>query len=647
MKRNLLAVLAIASSSLAFSQVMQRPLVEHFTQASCGPCASQNPTMQATLTAFGTANAVRVAHQVSWPGVDPMNASFPAGPDVRRNYYGVSGVPNVSLNGGSPGAPNTIVTAATLASAAQMMTPYDITVVQSWQDANTVDVTVTIDNTTGSAISDADRVFITMVENEVDYQGVAPGSNGETVFHNVMRQMYDDQGAPGATGGSTLGTIAANSTETISFTISSLPGYIADKAEITFAVYIQNNGSQQVYQAAKSEIVPIPGIVLVEASAASTAGAGYCDYSFTPGIEFTNNDSQTAITEVVAEYSIDGGTPVQETVTGINLTQGQSVSIPFAATTLNSGTSVVSYNIVSANGGQPWSSPLAVSMPDEMYSKLNANAVPSPVAENMETGALEAGTGYSRDLSTGIFDVPAGIPSGNFGVLDGPTYSYVDFGGFGNSDRAIRARLYSIAAGEEMNFIMHKVNLGATPAVTFSHAYRQYANEDDRLRVLVSTDCGVTWNEEFNMAGGALATLPAATAQYLSASPSDWRGNTVDLAAYANMDDVVIRFSVTSGFGNNMFIDDINIGTPNSITEESQLAVSVFPNPATDNFTVKLDEASNVSVQVIDLQGKVVASQNVIGQAETTVDVSTLASGIYTVLVSTENGVATKKVVVD
>ena len=62
---------------------------------------------------------------------------------------------------------------------------------------------------------------------------------------------------------------------------------------------------------------------------------------------------------------------------------------------------------------------------------------------------------------------------------------------------------------------------------------------------------------------------------------------------------------------------------------------------------MKLDEAANVAISVVDVQGKVVASQNATGQAETTVDASTLAPGIYTVLISTENGVATKKVVVE
>ncbi|GAB5417418.1 MAG: hypothetical protein Crog4KO_30000 [Crocinitomicaceae bacterium] len=620
-------------------------MIEHFTQASCGPCASQNPAMQATLAGY-SGDYVKISHQVSWPGTDPMNAAYPAGPDVRRNYYGVSGVPNTTLNGGSPGAPNTIVTNSTLTSAAQNMTPYDITVTQSWPDANTIDVTVEVTNTTGSAVSDADKIFITMYEETVDY-GTAPGSNGETVFYNVMRQMYTTTGSTSsAEAGSNLPTIAGGATETYNFTISSLPSYLFDKAEVRFAVYLENESAKTIHQAAKSDYAPIPGIVAVSAASASQAGTGLCDYAFTPGVEFTNNDSQTAITEIVAEYSIDGGTPVQETVSGINLTQGQTETITFPATTLNPGTSVVSYTIVSANGSQPWSSPQAVAIPDETYNKLNATGVAAPVMETMESAPLEAGTGYSRDLTTAIFSADAAITSASFGVLDGPSYNYGAIGGYGNSNRAIRVRFYSIQSGT-MDLTMQKINTGNNTALTFDHTYCQYQAENDQMTVYVSTDCGATWTQVWQAAGSALATLPANTTQYNAPAAGDWTTTNVDLSAYDNMSDVVVRMEFVSAYGNNLFLDNINVAENNSINEEEQIAVSIFPNPATDNFTVKLDESANGSIQVVDVQGKVVASQNVTGQAETTVDASALAAGIYTVLVSTENGVATKKVVVE
>jgi hypothetical protein len=646
MKKNLLTVLAIVSTSMAFAQVPKVPMLEHFTQASCGPCASQNPMLKTTLDAFvaGGGEYVKVAHQTSWPGVDPMNAAFPAGPDVRRNYYGVTGVPNLSLNGGPTDLPNNVVTSATLATAAQETTPYDITVTQTWQNANTVDVDITVDNVTSSAISDGDKLYVTMIEDVVDY-GTAPGSNGETIFYQVMRQMYDaTNGNPDATGGAALGTIAANGQETFSFTISNLPNYIFDKTQIRFAVYIQNDGTKEILQAGKSSFTTIPGIINVSANAASQAGTDLCDYSFTPVIEFTNNDASTAVTEVVAEYAINGGTPVQETYTG-NLTQGQTATITFPAATLSGGTSVVSYEIISANGGQPWGGPAAISMADETYNRLNATGVAAPLTEDMESAPLEPNTGYSRDLTTAIFDAPDGLSSAVYGVLDGPTYGYGAIGAYGNSNRSIRVRFFSIQSGT-MNLIMQKVNLGSGSVLQFDHTYRQFVSENDQVKVFLSTDCGVTETEIFSAAGSALATLPPSEDQYNAPQPNDWRTNEIDLSAYDNTDDVVIRFEFTSAFGNNLFLDNINIGEANSVEEEVAADFSIFPNPATDVFNVNLDGVQASTIQVIDLQGKVLVSQEVANQTEATVDASQLAAGVYTVLVNTNNGIATKKLVI-
>jgi hypothetical protein len=395
--------------------------------------------------------------------------------------------------------------------------------------------------------------------------------------------------------------------------------------------------------------VAIPGIIQVAAGANSTASNDLCDYAFTPGVDFTNNDPAAAVTEVVAEYQIDGGTAVQQTFTG-NLTQGQNTTISFPATTLNPGSTVVSYAIVSVNGGQDCSSPAAVNIDDENYSKLSASGVPAPIVEGMENSVLESGTGYSREITTGFFQ-DGGVASSNFSIVDGPTYSYGAHGGFGNSDRTIRARFYALSNSEVMNLTMDKVNLGTDSEVSFSHAYCQYAGENDRLKVLVSTDCGVTWSTEFDEAGASLATIPSSTTAYNTPAAGDWESTTVDLSAYNNTSDVVIRFEMTSAYGNNLFLDDINIGSSGSggigFDEEDKLEFTIFPNPAADQFTVKLGENIQSEIQILDIQGKIVSAQVVAaGQSNILINASSFEAGIYTVLVKSENGVSVQKVVI-
>ncbi|HML86466.1 MAG TPA: hypothetical protein PKE52_15025, partial [Bacteroidales bacterium] len=49
MKRIFTILLAISIATLGYSQSQRLVLLEEFTQASCGPCASSNPTIHALL----------------------------------------------------------------------------------------------------------------------------------------------------------------------------------------------------------------------------------------------------------------------------------------------------------------------------------------------------------------------------------------------------------------------------------------------------------------------------------------------------------------------------------------------------------------------------------------------------------------------
>ena len=656
MKKLILSGLTLFAASTMISQVAMMPVIEHFTQASCGPCASANPVLASTLNTFGAANYVRISHQVSWPGFDPMYNAFPTGPDDRVSYYGITGVPNTSLEGGAPGSSGTVVTASTLAGIAAMTTPYQITATQTWNADWSITLDIDVTNTSGASVSDADKIYVAMIENHVTYPS-APGSNGETEFEYVMREMYNaSTGAAGATTGASLGAIAAGATESFSITIAAgdVPSYLRDLREISFAVYLQNNSSKAIHQAAKSSAGSTPSDRLVaSASASSTAGSGLCDYSFTPAITYTNDDAVT-VTEVIVEYDINGGTAVSETFTG-SIAAGASQTITFPATTLAAGTSVVNYQVVSANGGG-FTTPGAVTIDSETYRKLNTTSAATPMTEGMESAPLISGTGYSRDLTTAIFSTtPDDVTESLFSILDGPTYSYGAIGGFAASDRSVRFRFYNLSGSENLDLIFEKLTMPASGSqLKFSHAYRQYTSENDRLTVDISTDCGVTWTNVFNKAGSSLMTLPPATAQYTPSSASDWELNLIDLSAYDGQSDVVIRFRGTSAYGNNLYLDDINVSQATSVIENEveNLEISIMPNPANEymvaNFTVNENVVPFITiVNSLGQQVKNVPVSGTAGMNSLRINTSDFPAGIYFFNVISNNGTATKRFVVE
>ncbi|HLP20715.1 MAG TPA: T9SS type A sorting domain-containing protein [Chitinophagales bacterium] len=112
-----------------------------------------------------------------------------------------------------------------------------------------------------------------------------------------------------------------------------------------------------------------------------------------------------------------------------------------------------------------------------------------------------------------------------------------------------------------------------------------------------------------------------------------------------------------SPFGD-YYLDVINQGDVchqsvgiNDFSAELNAAFSVYPNPNNGVFEIKLNAGSRVngSVNVIDVTGRVVYTQNidVMGLYSNTVNVTEFSKGIYTVQLRTQNGFASKNISVE
>ena len=662
MKKILLSIVSILAFGTMNAQVAKTPLIEHFTSASCPPCVAQNVAMKAILDNMdaNSLDYVKIAHQGNY-SFDPMENNFPTGSSVRFQHYSGTGVPHSALNGTS-GYPSTIVTASTMAVVAAQTTPYQVTVTQNWISATSVDLTVVVANTTAASINTADKIFISMVEETVSFPA-APGSNGESVFHWVLREMYDaTTGTGNATAGSALGTIAANSNQTFTFNVTP-PSYISDLNQVSFAAYIQSATSDDMEQAGKSIRGGVPGLLDLATATSSTVGAGYCNYSFDPVISFTNNSPGIPVTNVVVEYDINGGTPVQQTFNG-NLTQGQATNITFPNTNLAPGSSTINYNVVSVNGANAYSGG-SVAMAPETFAKINATASSTPIIEGFQ------GADNQPAPAGAIADNPNGITAQTVSSSSTPATS--SLGGNGNSDGSFLWYFYSTAAGLSSKLIFEKRDFsGTTAQLSFTHAYAQYQNEADKLKISVSTDCGATWTSVWEKSGATLATAPAQTTAFWP-NASQWVDNIVDLSAYDNEPDVMIAFEGISAYGNSLFIDDINTSAASMASwdcdatlgcvdpgtgsgqytsiiacnavcnttdvTETISSFSVYPNPVKDVLTI---EGSYISIEIVDVFGKVVLSC----RSQKEIDVSSLSNGVYFANIKNQKEIIIKKITV-
>ncbi|PKP48927.1 MAG: hypothetical protein CVT95_03875 [Bacteroidetes bacterium HGW-Bacteroidetes-12] len=166
----------------------------------------------------------------------------------------------------------------------------------------------------------------------------------------------------------------------------------------------------------------------------------------------------------------------------------------------------------------------------------------------------------------------------------------------------------------------------------------------DTLRVLISTDCGDTFDEVYKKFDVDLQTQDTLTNNFIPKYASHWREELIDITAYAG-NDVLIRFESINRQGNNLFLDNIWVYqgvTPVGISEKATLQpISIYPNPT--QHTVTLDAGNNLlsqaRVEIIDLLGKSLM-KNTIAATKTQLDLSHLSNGIYFVKFS--NGVGEK-----
>ncbi|MFN5629952.1 MAG: M43 family zinc metalloprotease [Bacteroidota bacterium] len=192
-------------------------------------------------------------------------------------------------------------------------------------------------------------------------------------------------------------------------------------------------------------------------------------------------------------------------------------------------------------------------------------------------------------------------------------------------------------------------------SITYKYAYAQRttsAASSNRLQVYLSNECGKTWTLRSNSFGTSLATVAAQNTAFYPTLTAQWKNVVVpNITAFANGTSVRIKFVFTSGDGNNLFIDNIQInGNSTTSIQEINLenVFSIQPNPTQGIVKVtssKFNGSIN-EVSIVNLLGKQVYKINSIDKnTNLNFDLSEFSDGIYFLQIKTNKGNLTKKIV--
>lgn len=243
MKRFLLLIVlffVIGCLSLP-AQTIRKVLVEEATNASCGPCAAQNPSFQEWILRH-LDRVVPVVYHAWWPGPnDPMYLYDTLMNQTRIKYYGINGVPSGRVAGkiatptGSwyAGAVGDIDALSVELAQQQFYSLITITLAMQHNNGNgSVHVEVS------SLAKFADKKLrIVICEEHHHYDNA--GSNGEKDFYFLARHMLPDANGTNI-------SLEAGESKSFDFDFAVDPAFADDLYAVAF---IQDDNTKEVLQA--------------------------------------------------------------------------------------------------------------------------------------------------------------------------------------------------------------------------------------------------------------------------------------------------------------------------------------------------------------------------------------------------------------
>jgi hypothetical protein len=274
-----------------------------------------------------------------------------------------------------------------------------------------------------------------------------------------------------------------------------------------------------------------------------------------------------------------------------------------------------------------------------------ANASTLPYNENMDGGTkMPAKLGFEN---VGAMNM--------FGFYDGINGTTKLKGANGSDTKGVFVNFYNTQSGT--NAILTLGNFNTNTASTYLYLdfdvagapYSAAAPENDKLEVVVSTDCGTTWTSKWSKSGNTLYTAPATTSSFIPSAAGQWRHETVDISSIKNDPNAIVALKATSDYGNYAWIDNIKVagsGTPSSVNNINEAAVDIYPNPAISSVNIRGIQGK-AQISLLDVLGRTVIAES-FNQAsgEFQMNVTGIKAGNYIIRITQEGQVITRSIAI-
>jgi hypothetical protein len=361
-------------------------------------------------------------------------------------------------------------------------------------------------------------------------------------------------------------------------------------------------------------------------------GQRLCSSSFTPVISIKNKGMLT-LTSLNISVFIDEALVLDYNWNG-SLTYNNTTTITLSSIIISEGTHRLTISCYKPNGNddeEAENDSLSVNI---QYYK--------PVTEIIESfeGSIFSPAGWDVVNPDHSITWQKTGSAGKTGIASAVINNH-DYTDVGQKDD-LRLPLVNISSSVDSAFLSFRVAAAAYTATTISN------NTWDTLEVIVSTNCGATFTSVYKKWGANLVTRSGATTESFIPSANEWRKDSINLENYIGQNSLLIGFRNTTGYENNIYLDDINLRTVTVNSNLKNAGFLVAPVPTSGWITVQFypQPANLQRIEVFNTSGQQITTINTGGAANNSYrfDLSSQAAGVYIVRAVFSDKVLVKKI---
>lgn len=351
-----------------------------------------------------------------------------------------------------------------------------------------------------------------------------------------------------------------------------------------------------------------------------------------PTVEVKNYGKQPVITFSLS-YSVDGVQNEMQ-VKNLFLNTGQTVEVPLQLGQLDDGIYQLKLDIDQPNGNADQRSS------DNSFSRLFHIKTAQDVIPFRETFSSNRGEDdlYLHRLNN----------------TGGRTWQIQNDNSLGSGNKVARMSSYDLTSlGDEFWLASRVLDLdeAVEASMSFKVSYAKRANRSERLRVMVSVDCGISFRDIVYDKRGSELAVTESDEFWTPSTAEDWRTEYVDLSDYAGNSNLLVAIVGTNGNGNNLYLDDVEFYLSSEPTPDFPAVdlIRVFPNPAKEiiNVAFNLQERQTVLVRMQDVRGRIYFEKEYPNTLNQVYQLTTVneANGLYLIQVITKDKASAQRVI--